>query len=158
MPASRRSWIVPGVLAVLVLTLLATSYLQRPSGREADAGMLVSARLEATNFFSLDYRHADADVDRVLALATGKFKTEYSSRRKEVIDGVTGKKLVVTASIPEQGVAVELVDGNRGRVLVAVDVTTGTGTGATTENRYRARLLLTRVKGHWLVSDLNQVG
>jgi Mce-associated membrane protein len=158
MPASRRSWIVPGVLAVLVLALLATSFVLRPSGREADPGMLVAARQQAKNFFSLDYRHADADVDRVLALATGKFKKEYSSRRQEVIAGVTGKKLVVTASIPRDGAAVELVDGDRGQVLVAVDVSTGTLTGPTTENRYRARILLTRVDGRWLVSDVNQVG
>ena len=158
MPASRRSWIVPGVLAVLVLALLATSFVLRPSGREADPGMLVAARQQAKNFFSLDYRHADADVDRVLALSTGKFKKEYASRRKEVIAGVTSKKLVVTASIPREGAAVELVDGNHGQVLVAVDVSTGTVTGPTTQNRYRARILLTRLDGRWLVSDVNQVG
>ncbi len=158
MPASRRSWIVPGVLAVLVLALLATSFVLRPSGREADPGMLVAARQQAKNFFSLDYRHADADVDRVLALSTGKFKKEYASRRKEVVEGVTSKKLVVSASVPRDGAAVELVDGDHGQVLVAVDVSTGTLTGPTTENRYRARILLTRIDGRWLVSDVNQVG
>ena len=158
MPASRRSWVVPGALAVLVLALLATAFVLRPEGREADPGMLVAARQQAKNFFSLDYRHADDDVDRVLALSTGKFKREYASRRDEVIAGVSDKKLVVTASIPRGGAAVELVDGNRGQVLVAVDVSTGTLTGPTTQNRYRARLLLTRVDGRWLVSDLNQVG
>jgi len=146
------------VLAVLVLALLATAFVLRPAGREADPGMLVAARQQAKNFFSLDYRHADADVDRVLALSTGKFKKEYASRRKEVIAGVTEKKLVVTASIPKDGAAVEFVDGSHGRVLVAVDVSTGTLTGPTTENRYRARILLTRVDGRWLVSDVNQVG
>lgn len=158
MPASRRSWIVPGALAVLVLALLVTSFVLRPASREADPGMLVAARQQAKNFFSLDYRHADADVDRVVALATGKFKREYSSRREEVIAGVTSKKLVVTATIPRQGAAVELVDGDHGQVLVAVDVSTGTLTGPTEENRYRARIVLTRVDGRWLVSDLNQVG
>ncbi|MFL6174777.1 MAG: hypothetical protein ACJ716_17945 [Marmoricola sp.] len=158
MPASRRSWIVPGVLAVLVLALLATAFVLRPAGRDVDPGMLVAARQETKNFFSLDYRTASADVDQVLALSTGKFKREYSSRRKEVIDGVTGKKLVVSASIPRDGAAVELVDGDHGRVLVAVDVTTTPSGAAATTNRYRARILLTRVDGRWLVSDLNQVG
>lgn len=159
MPASRRSWIVPGVLAVLVLALLSTSaVLWSQRGRDVDPGMLVAARQQAKNFFSLDYRHADADVDRVLALSTGSFKKEYSSRRKEVVSGVIEKKLVVTASIPQQGAAVEFVDGDHGQVLVAVDVSTGTLTGATTQNRYRTRIVLTRVQGHWLVSDLNQVG
>jgi len=154
-----RSWLVPMLLAVLVAVLLgASAVIHAGQGREVDPGMLVAARTQAKNFFSLDYRHADADVDRVLALSTGSFKKEYASRRKEVVAGVTGKKLVVTAVVPEDGAAVELVDGDRGQVLVAVDVSTGTTSGATTENRYRTRILLRKVDGHWLVSGLNQVG
>ena len=159
MPASRRSWIVPGILVVLLVALLGTSaVIWSHHGRDTDPGMLVSAKLEANNFFSLDYRHADKDVDRVLALATGKFKNDYSARRQQVVDGVVKKKLVVTAAIPQDGAAVELVNGSHGQVLVAVDVTTTTADGASTLNRYRARVFLTRQGGHWLVSDLNQVG
>ncbi|RNL81102.1 hypothetical protein [Nocardioides marmorisolisilvae] len=159
MPASRRSWVVPGVLVVLLVALLATFVVLRSHrGRDTDPGMLVAAKLEADNFFSLDYRHADKDVDRVLTLATGKFKKDYSARRQEVVDGVVKKKLVVSAAIPQDGTAVELIDGDRGQVLIAVDVTTTTTDGASTVNRYRARIALSKVGGHWLVSDLSQVG
>ena len=159
MLAPRRSWTVPAVLAVLVLGLLGTSgVIWSNRGRDTDPGMLVAAQLQAKNFFSLDYRHAEKDVDRVLALATGKFKREYAARSKEVVDGVTEKKLVVTATIPEDGAAVELVDGDHGRVLVAVDVSTAPVGGASTQNRYRTRIFLTKVHGRWLVSDLTQVG
>src|SRR5689334_2981919 len=145
-----RGWLVPIVLAVLLAALLGTSaVLHSHQGRDVDPGMLVAARTQATNFFSLDYRHADADVDRVLALATGSFKKDYASRRTEVVRGVTSKKLVVTAAIPQDGAAVELSDGDHGQVLVAVDVTTGTVGGATTSNRYRTRILLTKVHGRW---------
>jgi Mce-associated membrane protein len=154
-----RGWLLPILLAVLLAALLGTSaVLHSRQGRDLDPGMLVAARTQATNFFSLDYRHADDDVDRVLALSTGKFKKEYGSRRKEVVAGVEDKKLVVTAAIPRQGAAVELADGDHGQVLVAVDVSTTTVSGATTTNRYRTRILLTRVHDRWLVSDLNQVG
>jgi Mce-associated membrane protein len=153
-----RTWLVPTVLAVLVVALLSTAFAVRPRGRDVDPGMLVAARLQAKNFFSLDYRHADQDVEKVLALSTGKFKKDYASRRKEVVDGVVKKKLVVTATIPADGAAVELIDGDRGQVLVAVDVTTGPVGGASTENRYRTRIFVTKVHGRWLVSDLNQVG
>ena len=154
-----RTWLIPILLGVVLAALLGTSVvLHSHQGRDVDPGLLVAARTEATNFFSLDYRHADADVDRVLALATGSFKKDYASRRKEVVAGVTSKKLVVTATIPRDGAAVELSDGDHGQVLVAVDVSTGTLTGASTVNRYRTRILLTRVGGRWLVSDLNQVG
>jgi Mce-associated membrane protein len=151
--------LVPILLAVVLAALLGTSaVLHSQEGRDVDPGMLVAARTQATNFFSLDYRHANADVDRILALATDPLKKDYASRRQEVVDGVTQKKLVVTATIPRDGAAVELSDGNHGQVLVAVDVSTGTVGGATTTNRYRTRILLTRVNGRWLVSDVKQVG
>lgn len=159
--ASRlRGWVLPGVLALLVLALLTTSFVVANSrGQKTDPGMLVAARQQARNFFTLDYRHPDADVDRVLALATGKFKREYTESRDALVKGIKDKKLVVTAAIPADGVAVEFVDGDHGRVLVAVDVTTGTaGATGTSVNRNRARLFLDKVDGRWLVSNLNQVG
>jgi Mce-associated membrane protein len=160
MTAGRR-WLVPVVLVVLIVGLLVSSEVIRSGrGDDVDPGMLVAARSEASNFFSLDYRHAGDDVDRVLALATGTFKKQYAARRSQVVASVATKKLVVTASIPKNGAAVEFFDSHHGRVLIAVDVsTTDTGTAGTpTVNRYRTRLLLTKVKSHWLVSGLDQVG
>jgi Mce-associated membrane protein len=158
--SKSKSWLVPSLLVVLIVALVASSLVIRSKrGTEVDPGMLVAARLQANNFFSLDYRHAGDDVDRVLALSTGTFKKQYAARRTEVISGVTKQKLVVTASIPKDGAAVEFVDATHGRVLVAVDVSTSNAANATpTANRYRTRILLTKVKGHWLVSGLNQVG
>lgn len=159
MTAIKR-WGIPGVLFLCLAALLVTSYVSyQGRGPKTDPGMLVTARQQARNFFTLDYRHPDADVDRVLALATGTFKKEYADRRDEVEAGVRKKKLIVTAAIPADGVAVELVDGDRGQVIAAVDVTTGSADGAQpTQNRYRTRLILTKVDGRWLVSGLEQVG
>jgi hypothetical protein len=159
-PKRSRWFLVALVAVVLLVAAAAVTWVVRSSGDDdaVDAGVLVAARQEAKNFFTLDYRHPDEDVDRVLALATGTFKKEYASRRDEVVDGVKEKKLVVSADIPQDGVAVEFVDDDRARVLVAVDVTTETTAGAATENRYRTRVLLTRVGDRWLVSGLNQVG
>jgi Mce-associated membrane protein len=155
----RRSRVFRVVLPALVLALLGTATAGCSEGEHDLApGMLVAAKLEAKYFFSLDYRHADEDVDRVLALATGSFKKDYAARRKEVVDGVVKKKLVVSATVPQDGAGLEYLQGNRGQVLVAVDVTTTTSSGASTVNRYRTRVFLTRVKDRWLVSDLNQVG
>jgi Mce-associated membrane protein len=155
----------PRWLALLVLPVLALSACSFGGGGNdgVDAGMLVSARQEATKFFSLDYRHADADVARVLALATGTFKRQYAARRTEVVSGVTSKQLVVSATIPKDGAAVEFFDKTQGQVLIAVDVTTTTGaTGATagtnSVDRYRTRILLTKVGDRWLVSGIDQVG
>jgi len=153
--------LLPAVAGVLAVGLAGTAaFLELRSDDGVDPGMVVVARQEATNFFSLDHRHADEDVDRVLALATGTFKKEYAAQRKQIVDGVTEKKLVVTADIPDDGAAVEFYDDDEARMLVAVDVTT-TGASSTsepTENRYRTRVLLTKVGDKWLVSGLNQVG
>jgi Mce-associated membrane protein len=155
----RRTWLLPTLLALTLVGLLAAStviWLQR---RESlDNGAVAVAREQAQNFFSLDYRHAPADVDKVLGLATGTFKEEYASKRDEVVDSVTKKKLVVTASIPKDGAAVEFLTTDRAQVLVAVDVTTTTTSGASEEARYRTRIQLAKVDGSWFVSSVNQVG
>ena len=151
------------VLLVLSAFAVAGCSFGGRGNKGVDPGMLVAARQEATNFFSLDYRHANADVSRVLALATGTFKRQYAARSAEVVSGVTSKQLVVTATIPTDGAAVEFFDKTHGQVLVGVDVTTTTGTtganaGTNAVDRYRARILLTKVGDHWLVSGLDQVG
>jgi Mce-associated membrane protein len=157
-PAAHSSWLVPGILVALVVALLATStviWVKR--GDSVDDGMLVAARQEATAFFNLDYRHAEKDVAKVLALATGTFKKEYGANSDAVVSQVQEKKLVAVASIPKDGVAVEFADEDRGQVLVVVDVERTIGT-TTDSLRNRARIILKRVDGRWLVSGVNQVG
>lgn len=154
-----RSWLVPGVLGVLVLALLGTAGVRwSRQGDGTDPAMLVAARNQVTNFVSLDHRHAAADVDRVLELATGEFKKEYAASKADVVAAITSKKLVVRGSIPKDGTAVELADDDHGQVLVAIDVTTTTRDGRSSENRYRMRVVLERIDGRWLSSDVNQVG
>jgi len=156
---SRRESLLPGVLAVALVALLVTSAVLWVHQRQTlDAAPVAVAREEARNFFSLDYRTAQDDVDRVLALATGDFKEQYAARSAEVVEGVTTKQLVVTATIPDDGAAVEYLRGDRAQVLVAVDVTSKQGTDQPESSRYRTRIKLSRVDGDWLVSDVQQVG
>lgn len=156
---TERRWLLPTALAVVLMALLATSAVLWQRQRVGlDEGAVAVAREQARNFFSLDYRHADADVDRVLSLATGDFKKQYAAKKDEVAAGVEKKKLVVTATIPDDGSAVEYLHQNRAQVLVAVDVTTKAGGGAAEAARYRTRIELTRVDDSWLVSGVNQVG
>jgi hypothetical protein len=158
---TEKKLLLPALAGVLAVGLAGTAaFLEVSSDDGVDPGMVVVARQQATNFFSLDHRRADEDVDRVLALATGTFKKEYAAQREQIVKGVTDKKLVVTAEIPEDGAAVEFYDDDQARVLVAVDVTTtgSTASAEPTENRYRTRVLLTKVGDTWLVSGLNQVG
>lgn len=157
-----RHLLVPATLVVVLLALLATSavlWLRRPGG--VDQGALVAARQEAVNFFSLDYRHPDQDIDRVLAQATGSFKKQYAAKRSSLRQQIVARKVVLTATVPAEGAALEYLAGDRARVLVAVDVTTKVGGKAGTgseQTRYRTRVGLHRVGDTWLINAVNQVG
>jgi hypothetical protein len=99
--ADRRAWLTPVLLAMVLIGLLVTSAVVWSHRREAiDPGVLVVSRDETVNFFSLDHRHPDADVDRVLELSTGTFKKQYAAERNAIVSGIRRKKLIVTAVVP----------------------------------------------------------
>lgn len=149
---------IMALLAVALVALLATStWLWWSERTDIDHGAAVTARQQAINFFSLDHRHIDDDLDRVLALSTGEFKQQYAQQRERVKDGVTKQKLIVSATVPDGATAVEYQHDDAAKVLVAVDATTKGKTESET-NRYRVRVALRRVEDRWLVSEINQVG
>jgi Mce-associated membrane protein len=157
--AATRQWLLPSVLAAALIGLLATSaVLWLDQRRGLDEGAVTVARQQAVNFFSLDYRHADHDLDRVLGLATGDFKSEYAAHKGALAESLAAKKIVISATVPGKGTATEYLHGDHAQVLVAVDVTTKQARGPARNNRYRTRVELTRVDGHWLVSGMDQVG
>lgn len=170
-PAWRRPLFLPALLALVLVGLLTTSavlWVGRDDAIDRDdsvgapasasLGMVVAAQQGATSFFSLDYRHVQADVDAVVALATGSFKTEYTEQSAGVVADVTKKKLVTVAVVPPDGVAVEFAHGDRGQVLVAVDVTKTQGSAEPVVQRTRARITLELLGGAWLVSNIQEVG
>lgn len=170
-PAWRRSWFAPAVLGLVLVALLVTSavlWVSRDDSVERDdsvgapgaasLGMVVAAKQGAVGFFSLDHRHVQEDVDAVIALATGDFKSEYTRESAGVVADVTKQKLVTVAEVPPDGVAVEYALDDEGQVLVAVDVTKTQGTAEPVVLRNRARITLTRVDGVWLISNIQEVG
>jgi len=122
-----------------------------------ESALIEVARAEAVAFFSLDHRTVEADVEKVLALATGEFKEQYAANKAQVVAQVKEKKLISVATIPEEGVAVEFISGDQAQILVVVDVARRIGSKAD-QLRNRARILATLVDGRWLVSGVNQVG
>lgn len=156
-PAVRRA-VVPVLLGLVTIGLVITSVVVLAGrGPRIEQGMVVVARQEALNFFTLDPDHADKQAAAVLALATGTFKDEYAKHTQELVSQIRSKKVRSTAAIPEDGVAVEFAGPGRGQVLVTVDMTRTRG-ASTEDVRNRARIVLREVQGRWLVSDVNQVG
>lgn len=160
-PEPRRipSILLPGALALLLIALLATSaalWLGRSGS--IDDGAVVAARQEAINFFSLDYKHADRDIARVLQHATGSFKRQYAAQRTALVQQMTANKVVLSATVPTNGAATEYFHGDVARILVAIDVTTTVGAAPPQQSRYRTRVELTRVSNTWLITAVSQVG
>lgn len=152
---------LPLLLVVVLLALLATSgwfwieSRQRGPGRGAAA---TTARTAAITFFSLDYRHPRANIDQLLAMTAGQFRSEYAAQRAKLQQQVVAKKLTVRASVPADGTATEFFSSRRAQVLVAVDTTTSLPNGHSEKSAYRTRVVLTRHGERWLVSGLEQVG
>jgi len=162
-PWWRRHLLVLAVVGVLVLAGagVTTFLLVRSDddGRPTlvDPEALVTARQEALNFFTLDYRHGDADVDRVLALATGTFRDDYTASKSQLLAKMKAAKIVCTAVIPQDGSALEFVHADSAQVLVVVTVPKAASCGLFAPSN-RTRVVLTRTGGDWRVSDLRQVG
>ncbi|KAA1427812.1 hypothetical protein [Nocardioides antri] len=153
----RRLATAPVALALVLMLLLASSGLVWWRGLPPDSSAPSAvAREEAENFFTLHHESVQDDVDKVLALAVGDFKSEYAARREEIVKHVRARKLEVAATIPENGVAVEYLSESEARILVAVDVSSRSEDGVE-DQRFRCRLTLRKVDDSWLVAELEQV-
>ncbi|KAA1421917.1 hypothetical protein F0U44_06525 [Nocardioides humilatus] len=146
------------VVALVVLVVLTVQHAQgdEPPGL-TDAPVDVGEHA-AEQFFTLDHRSLDDDIEAMLAMATGDFEAQYEKQSAALRRAVASKKLVLSASVPESGTAVEYFTDREAWVLVAVDVHTESGGEAIDDTRYRTRVVLSKVGGHWLVSRLEQVG
>jgi len=76
----------------------------------------------AVNLTTVDHTRAEADVKRILDSATGAFRDDFASRSGQFIDVVQKARSTSSGTVTEAGL--ESVDGDEGRVLVAVTVTT----------------------------------
>lgn len=98
----------------------------------------------AVNLTTIDHTRAEADVNRILDSATGVFRDDFASRSGPFIDVVQKARSTSSGVVTEAGL--ESVDGDEGRVLVAVTVTTASLDIADQPLRYwRMRLTVRKV-------------
>lgn len=161
--SAERAWWESGRLTVLLIVgLVLAAAGAFVVARERDkpgpeAAAVAVARTQAVNFFTLDYRNPAKSVDRILALATGTFAKEFTSQRKNIENALPDQKLIVTASIPRNGSALEQIKGRNATVIVVVDTVSKSVNGVR-ERTYRTRLSLIKRDQGWLVNDIRQVG
>lgn len=80
------------------------------------------ARQGAVNLTTIDWAHADADVQRILDSATGNFRDDFSLRSQPFLDVVKKLQSKSIGTIVEAGL--ESRTGGQAQVLVAVSVKT----------------------------------
>ena len=152
---------LPLLLGVVLVALLATSawfWRDDLRGDDGRGSASTRARTAAVTFFSLDHDDASANIDRLLKMSTGRFKSDYKAQRGALEKQVQSKQLTVTADVSKNGTALEFLSPTRSQVLVAVDTTTALANGRSEKGSYRIRVVLSKVDSTWLVSGLEQVG
>jgi Mce-associated membrane protein len=160
----KRSALVTWVVALVALActigfaVAAVGAWRDRQARDLDRAPVDVAERVSRDFFSLDHRTLKADMDKVLALATGEFQAQYQKQSADLRKAVQQKKLVLTARVPDDGAAVEYLGEDSAWVLVSVDVHTESAEAAPQDSRYRTRVVLDRRGGTWRVSRLERVG
>jgi Mce-associated membrane protein len=158
----RHLWLAWLLSVLLVLALAAAVVvgvvLAGQRSREADRDALLKAgRQTVVDFTTYEYRSWDADVQRVLADATGPFKDEFSTTAGQLKAPVVANKATSRGEVLEAGVV--LTDADSAQVLVVADATiTNTAAPDGQLRHYRIKLDMVRVGDAWLTAGLQAVG
>lgn len=161
-PRGRPAWLA-ALLAVLVLALVAGGVVLFPRWQDARAeqaaydGVLRSATAEVIAFTTLDYRDIDPSINRVLAGATGDFKTQFRASREQLVALSKQNHSVSQGQVLRAGVV--SMDADSARVVVVADsAVTNVNAPDPQPRHYRLQLDLVRQGDRWLTSDLEFVG
>jgi len=110
-------------------------------------------RQGALNLTTIDWEHADGDVQRILGSATGTFYDDFSNRAQVFVDFVKQAKSKSVGTITEA--ALESESGNEAQVMVAVSVRTTNAAAAEQDPRaWRMRISVQRVGNEAKVSNV----
>lgn len=115
-----------------------------------------AAREGATNLTTIDFTSIDADIARILDSSTGTFHDDFASRAQPFIDVVKQTQSMSEGTVTSAGL--ESIEGDLGRVLVAVSVKTSNAGAPEQEPRaWRMRIDVQRVDGGFKMSNVQFV-
>jgi Mce-associated membrane protein len=167
-PSRWRPLLVPVVGVLTLAAFVVAAVLQFSGGPAKQLAPLNSetkAALTAANravkdVLSYDYRQLDSNINTAKSEITGQLLTDYTSSAKKVIVQAVPIKALVSATVSAQSV----VQAQSGRVTVllyvdqeSVKQLAGSKTPTTRIDPLRIRMTMTKVKGHWLASELDSV-
>ncbi|HEX2286953.1 MAG TPA: Mce protein [Mycobacterium sp.] len=151
---------IAGLVLVLVLAGL-TGWLgyRAYESHQADEQhklFLQVGRQGALNLTTIDWQHAEADVQRVLDSATGTFYDDFQKRAQPFVEVVKQAQSKSVGTVAEAGV--ESVTENEAQVLVAVTVqTSNAGAPEQQPRAWRMRLTVQKVDDDAKVSNVEFV-
>ena len=127
------------------------------SRRQARTDATSAARVAAGDILGYDYRSIDDAIKRAHSETTGAFRKQYDSTASELLPQSKQVKAIVQATVGSA--AVMSASRDRVVVLLFVDQATvkqqpGAKTPETRIDQSRVRMTMSRVGGHWLVSEL----
>ena len=110
-------------------------------------------RQGALNLTTIDWQHADADVQRILDSATGTFYDDFQKRAQPFVEVVKQAQSKSVGTIAEAGLESESDDG--AQVLVAVTVkTSNAGAPEQAPRAWRMRISVQKVGDEAKVSNV----
>lgn len=155
--ARTRAGLLVGLVAVAALAGLggwfgygAYQEHQRESQRQL---FLQVGRQGALNLTTIDYQHAEADIQRILDSATGTFYDDFDKRSQPFIEVVKKAQSKSVGTITEAGIESET--DSEAQIVVAVNVTT-TNVGAAEQapRSWRMRISVAKVDEQAKVSNV----
>jgi Mce-associated membrane protein len=124
-PSVRRAMLLGSAIVVSLSVLVGWLGFRAHQAHQEQAlqsQLLQAARQGALNLTTIDWQHAEGDMQRILDGATGQFHDEFASRSQPFIDVVKQAKATSVGTITEAGLESE--ESGHARVLVAVAVKT----------------------------------
>jgi Mce-associated membrane protein len=115
-------------------------------------------RQGALNLTTIDWQHADADVQRILDSATGTFYDDFQKRAQPFVEVVKQAQSKSVGTIAEAGLEPESITANGAQVLVAVTVkTSNAGAPDQAPRAWRMRITVQKVGGEAKVANVEFV-
>lgn len=151
---------IAGLVTVVVLAVLCgwlgfRAYQSHQAAAEREMYLQVGTQA-AKNLTSIDFEHADEDVQRILDSATGTFYDDFEARAQPFTEVVKQAKSKSVGTISEAGV--EKINEDGADVLVAVTVKASNAGAAEQEPRYfRMRITVQKVGDEAKVANVRFV-
>jgi Mce-associated membrane protein len=155
-----RRALVSGTIVALVLTALVgwlglAAYQSHRAQQQREL-FIQAGRQGALNLTTIDWQHADSDVQRIVDSATGTFRDEFAERRQPFIEVVKKSQSKTVGTITEAGLESE--SGDEAQLMVAVSVKTSSlGAAEQSPRAWRMRISVTKVGNEVKISNVRFV-